>query len=223
MVLPTYEYETEKHRQGFCNIAGCDEVGIGPLAGPVVAAAVVLNPTDFLPGNINWWRRVRDSKKVPEKERLILANVIKEHALAFSVAIVSHETIDQINILNAAMEAMKQSLNNLAVKIDYVFVDGKHKIRNFDSIEQEPVIGGDSKIISIACASILAKVSRDALLDELHTKYPPYNFKSNKGYPTKAHREALMKYGPSPVHRESFGLVKQLITGQKYITNFKSS
>ena len=214
MVFPTYNYESEKLGQGFHYIAGCDEVGIGPLAGPVVAASVILNPDHFKTSETMWWARVRDSKKVSEKERIQLAEAIRNNALAFSVAIVSHETIDQINILNAALEAMKQSLENLAVKPDYVFVDGKHKIKNLDSLQQEPVISGDAKIISIACASILAKVSRDAILDELHIQYPSYNFKSNKGYPTKTHREALLKYGPSSVHRKSFGLVKQLITEQ---------
>lgn len=212
MILPTYQYETEKHRQGFRYIAGCDEVGIGPLAGPVVAATVILDQAQINSNQSVWWGRVRDSKKVSEKERLELSEAIKKNALAFSVAVVSHETIDQINILNAALEAMKQSLNNLYVKPDFVFVDGKHKIKNLNSIQQESVISGDVKVLSIACASILAKVSRDLILDELHVQYPSYDFKSNKGYPTKNHREALLKYGPSPVHRKSFGLVKQLIT-----------
>jgi ribonuclease HII len=209
--LPTYKFETAKFSEGFEFVAGCDEVGIGPLAGPVVASAVVLKK-DCIEGRRSknkWWSRVRDSKTVNEKERNILAGAIKENCLAFSVAVVSHETVDRLNIFYAAREAMKQAIVGLSLKPQFVFIDGRHKLKNLDGIEQQAIVGGDALVFSIAAASILAKVVRDQILTELHQTYPMYNFHLNKGYPTKFHREALASHGPCPVHRKSFTLVKQ--------------
>lgn len=211
MQFPTYKFETEKFAQGYNLIAGCDEVGIAPLAGPVVSAAVILDRVSINGRRTKskWWYRVRDSKTVNEKERGELVEFIKDHCLSLGVGIVSHETIDTINIYHAAIQAMKQAVEAMNIKPEYLFVDGNHKIKTLDSVKQEAVIDGDAKILSISAASIIAKVTRDKILSELHEQYPNYNFHLNKGYPTKFHREALQKHGPCPVHRKSFDLVRQ--------------
>ncbi|HYC80120.1 MAG TPA: ribonuclease HII [Candidatus Binatia bacterium] len=211
MKFPTFKYETEKYQQGVNLVAGCDEVGVAPLAGPVVSAAVILD-RESINGRrtkSKWWYRVRDSKTVNEKERGVLVEFIKEHCLSWGVGIVSHETIDTVNIYHAAMAAMKQAINAMSTQPEFVFIDGNHKVKDLLNVKQEPVIDGDAKILSISAASIIAKVTRDKILNELHQLHPFYNFHLNKGYPTKFHREALVKYGPSPVHRKSFGLVQQ--------------
>jgi ribonuclease HII len=211
MIFPTFKYEINKLKEGFSLIAGCDEVGIAPLAGPVVAAAVILDQ-DSINGRrtkSKWWYRVRDSKTTNEKEREVLIEFIKEHCQAFAVGIVSHETIDQINIYHAAQAAMLQAIEGLTVKPEFVFIDGNHKLKNLLDVKQETVIDGDAKILSISAASIIAKVYRDKVMNELHANYPSYNFHLNKGYPTKFHRESLKLHGACPVHRRSFDLVKQ--------------
>jgi ribonuclease HII len=204
MNFPTYDYETKKIEQGFVLIAGCDEVGRGPLAGPVVAAAVMFDPKSL--GTDKWWGRIRDSKAVLEKERLILAQVIKDRALCFAIAEVTAAEIDEINIHAAGLLAMKKSVDGLIKQPDFIFLDGRHKIDNL-SVKQEAVIKGDSKILSVAAASIVAKVARDLMMDEWHEKYPQYGFAKHKGYPTKEHREAIGKYGVLPIHRKSFSLL----------------
>jgi len=209
MEFPTYKYETQKISEGFRFIAGCDEVGIGPLAGPVVAASVILDP-ESVAGNRTkekWWFRIRDSKTVNEKERNELAKFIYDYATDFFLGVVPHATIDKINIHQAALLAMQESVNGLKQKPDFLFLDGIHKIKNLN-LEQEAVVKGDSKVLSIAAASIVAKVARDKILDELHEMYPQYGFAKHKGYPTKQHREAIIKFGASPVHRLSFTLVQ---------------
>lgn len=211
MKFPTFKLETEKFRQGFDLVAGCDEVGIAPLAGPVVACTVILNKDSVVGRRTKskWWYRVRDSKTVNEKERNSLVDFIKENCACYALGVVPHETIDQINIYQATMLAMRQALDGLSMKPQFLFIDGKHKLKNLDDIVQEAVVDGDANILSISAASIIAKVYRDNLMNELHAQYPHYNFHLNKGYPTKFHREALVKHGASPVHRRSFGLVKQ--------------
>lgn len=195
--------------EGFAIIAGCDEVGIGPLAGPVVAAAVILDPSSI--GNkrtkSKWWYRVRDSKTINESEREELAGFIRDHALDFSVGVVNHETIDEINIHQASLLAMKKSIDGLKLKPDFVFLDGDHQINEL-SVPQSAVVSGDQKILSIAAGSILAKVARDKILIELHEQFPQYGFMKHKGYPTKQHKEALLKFGVTPFHRKSFQFVK---------------
>jgi ribonuclease HII len=211
MDFPTFKFETEKFLQGFSLVAGCDEVGIAPLAGPVVACAVILDK-DGVAGRrtkSKWWYRVRDSKTVSEKERNALVGFIKDNCSCYALGVVSHETIDRINIYQATMLAMRQALDGLSVKPQFLFIDGKHKLKNLDGVNQEAVVDGDAKILSISAASIIAKVYRDNLMSELHSRYPHYNFHLNKGYPTRFHREALVKHGASPVHRQSFSLVKQ--------------
>jgi ribonuclease HII len=211
MRFPTFKFETEKFQQGFDLVAGCDEVGIAPLAGPVVACAVILNK-DCVSGRrtkSKWWYRVRDSKTVNEKERGVLVDFIKDNCASYALGVVPHETIDKINIYQATMLAMRKALEGLSAQPQFLFIDGRHKIKNLDGINQEAIVDGDAKILSISAASIIAKVYRDNLMSELHVKYPQYNFHLNKGYPTKFHREALVKHGACPVHRRSFGLVKQ--------------
>lgn len=207
--------EMEKYTQGFLRVAGCDEVGVAPLAGPVVAATVILDPASIgkQRSKNKWWYRVRDSKTVNEKEREILAPFIQEHALDYSVGIVSHETIDEINIHNAAMLAMKKSVDGLKEKPDYLFLDGIWKIKSIN-FYQEPVISGDEKILSVAAASILAKVARDKILKQLHEQFPLFGFDKHKGYPTMSHKNALIKYGATPFHRKSFIFVKQVLEAQ---------
>ncbi len=210
MKFPTYKFEIKKISEGFTNIVGCDEVGIAPLAGPVVAASVILDPRDLTGKRTKnkWWYRVRDSKTVNEKERNELCKFIKDHCLDFSVSVVSHETIDQINIHQAGMLAMKNSIDGLKRKPDFIFLDGIHKLKNI-FIPQQTVISGDAKILSISSASIVAKVARDGILAKLHETYPNYGFMKHKGYPTKFHREAIIKFGVTPIHRKSFALVRE--------------
>lgn len=191
----TYEYENLLKEKGYKTICGIDEAGRGPLAGPVFAAAVIL-PDDLEDLGIN------DSKKLSEKKRDALFEVIKEKAIAWSVASASEQEIDEINILNATFLAMKRAVEGLSVKPDIALVDGNRKPDT--GIEEMTLVKGDAKSISIAAASILAKVSRDRFLLELDEKYPEYQFKKHKGYPTALHYEMIKEHGISPVHRLSF-------------------
>lgn len=189
------EYEQNAELKGYKAICGVDEAGRGPLAGPVCAAAVILPPNTIIDG-------VNDSKKLTEKKREALFDVIKETAVSYSIAYASVEEIENINILNATMLAMKRAVEGLDVKADYAMIDG-NKMPPLD-IDGETIVKGDAKSMSIACASILAKVSRDRLLYEYAKEYPQYQFDKHKGYGTAAHREAILEYGPCPYHRMSF-------------------
>lgn len=189
------EYEQSAELKGYKAICGVDEAGRGPLAGPVCAAAVILPPNTIIDG-------VNDSKKLTEKKRETLFDVIKETAVSYCIAYASVEEIESINILNATMLAMKRAVEGLEVKADYAMIDG-NKMPPID-IDGETIVKGDSKSMSIACASILAKVSRDRLLYEYAKEYPQYQFDKHKGYGTVAHREAILEYGPCPYHRMSF-------------------
>ncbi len=189
------EYEQSAELKGYKAICGVDEAGRGPLAGPVCAAAVILPPNTIIDG-------VNDSKKLTEKKREALFDVIKETAVSYSIAYASVEEIESINILNATMLAMKRAVEGLDVKADYAMIDG-NKMPPLD-IDGETIVKGDAKSMSIACASILAKVSRDRLLYEYAKEYPQYQFDKHKGYGTAAHREAILEYGPCPYHRMSF-------------------
>ena len=204
-----WEFEHKALNRGYRQIAGIDEAGRGPLAGPVVSAAVIL-PENFSGQGIT------DSKKLSEKKRRTLFPYIKKHAICVATGIASHHEIDQINILQASLLSMKRSVENLSqtpgsIIPDFLLIDGKFTIEM--NIDQSAIVKGDSKSISIAAASIIAKVTRDAIMEELHEKYPLYNFIQNKGYPTKAHKEAILKYGPCPVHRQTFKGVKEVING----------
>jgi len=179
-------------------IAGCDEAGRGPLAGPVVAAAVILPKNFYHP-------EVDDSKKLSPLKREELFEIIKKSAISFSFGIVSVEVIDRINILQATKLAMLEAINGLKPKPEIVLIDALRI--DALTIEQYPIIKGDTLSINIASASILAKVKRDAIMLEYHKKYPVYGFDKHKGYPTFFHRECIKKYGPCPIHRKTFKLL----------------
>lgn len=189
------EFEKEALAKGYKSVCGVDEAGRGPLAGPVCAAAVILPEGVIIDG-------VNDSKKLSEKKRESLFDVIREQALSYSIAYATVDEIEEINILNATMLAMRRAIDGLDIKADYAMIDG-NKIPPID-IDAECIVKGDAKSMSIACASILAKVSRDRLLYKYAEEYPMYGFDKHKGYGTKAHREAILKYDPCPYHRKSF-------------------
>ena len=190
-----WDIENSFFEKGYSVICGTDESGRGPLAGPVYAAAVIL-PKDYQIEGLN------DSKKISEKKRVKLFEVIKNEAVAYSVCSASVEEIDELNILNASQLAMRRCVAELIPKPDLVLVDG-NVARGFD-IDAVTVIKGDAKSPNIAAASILAKVTRDRVCLEMHEQYPEYNFKKHKGYPTKEHMDAVRKYGPCPLHRKTF-------------------
>ena len=189
------KYEHELKQQGYSLIAGVDEAGRGPLAGDVFAAAVIL-PDDALIKGVN------DSKKLSEKKREELFEEIIKNAVSYGIGRVSAEEIDRINILKATHLAMNKAISLLNVKPDYVLVDG-NSISGME-IKHETVVKGDARSYSIAAASILAKVSRDRYIRDLDLKYPEYGFAKHKGYGTKEHTEAILKYGPCEIHRRSF-------------------
>lgn len=185
--------------------AGCDEAGRGPLAGSVFAAAVILGQEN------TWWERLNDSKQLTEKERYALRPIIEQEALAWAVAEVTAEEIDQINILQASLLGMRRALTQLKVQPQHILVDG-NKWKPYVpeggvlEIPARTVVHGDATYLSIAAASILAKTYRDDYMLRLHEQYPMYHWDENKGYPTAAHYAALKAYGPSPYHRKSFRL-----------------
>ena len=183
-------------------IAGVDEVGRGPLAGDVVAAAVILDPATPIPG-------LNDSKKLSDKQRQELVMLIKEHALALSIGRSSVEEIDSLNILQASLLAMQRAVEALPRRPQLVYVDGNH-LPNW-RFQAKAIVRGDAKIPTIAAASVLAKVTRDCEMEALDSLYPGYGLAKHKGYPTKQHLEALAKLGPSPIHRKSFAPVSALL------------
>ncbi len=187
--------EISYREEGETLVCGCDEAGRGPLAGPVVAAAVILPEGLVIEG-------LDDSKKLSEKKREKLFDTIIENCIDYAIAKAEVEEIEEINILNASMLAMNRAVSMLKSKPNLALVDG-NIVRGFE-MRAVPVIKGDSICPSIAAASILAKVTRDRILMELDEKYPEYDFKKHKGYATKVHREAILKHGPSPIHRMSF-------------------
>jgi ribonuclease HII len=199
--MDIYRHDENLRNNGFQRIAGIDEAGRGPLAGPVVAAAVVLKGNTRIKG-------LRDSKKVPEKERESLFIEIRDTALDIGIGIVNHEDIDRINILRASKLAMKLAVENLSELPDFLVIDAV-------SLPSIPIkqlfpIKGESVSASVAAASIIAKVTRDRLMLEYHNQYPQYNFNKHKGYSTKEHMELIQLYGPCPIHRKSFCKVMTL-------------
>ena len=191
-----YSFEENAVSKGFKTICGIDEAGRGPLAGPVYAAAVIL-PLGLEITGLN------DSKKLSEKKREELFDVICEKAVDFSIGIADEKEIDEINILNATFLAMKRAVDGLKIKPDYALIDGNRYPR-IGGVTEETIVKGDGKSMSVAAASILAKVSRDRYMLEIAEKYPQYCFEKHKGYGTKLHYEMLEKYGISPVHRKFF-------------------
>lgn len=196
------EYENKLYNEGYKNIAGVDEVGRGPLVGPVVTAAVIL-PQGYFNENI------KDSKKLTEKKRNELFNIIMKDAISVSIGIKDNKVIDKVNIYEATKLAMYEAINNLSVKPDYILIDAM-KLENL-KVPYEPIIKGDAKSQTIAAASIIAKVTRDNMMYDLDKKYPEYGFSKHKGYPTKAHLEAIKKYGVLDNYRFTFGPVRDLI------------
>lgn len=198
-----YTFEHQAHEQGFTVVCGVDEAGRGPLAGPVCAAAVILPDGLVIEG-------LDDSKKLTEKKRDALYDVICEEAIAYGIAFASVEEIEEMNILQATFLAMKRAVESLDVKPDLALVDGNQKPPL--EIQARTLVKGDAKSPSIAAASILAKVTRDRLMTEIAEQYPEYEFPKHKGYGTKLHYEKIMEHGISPVHRRSF---LKKITGEK--------
>lgn len=194
--MPDFEYEKAAAKSGFKYICGVDEAGRGPLAGPVCAAAVILPENCDIEG-------LNDSKKLSEKKREQLFDIIKEKAVAYSVAFGSLEEIEELNILEATYLAMNRAIEALSVKADFALIDGNRVPKNI-KIPCETIIKGDSKSMSVAAASVLAKVTRDRLLLEYDKKYPLYNLKKHKGYGTKEHTDLIKLYGPCEIHRLSF-------------------
>jgi ribonuclease HII len=184
--------------------AGCDEAGRGCLAGPVVAASVIL-PQKFKSTLLN------DSKQLSEKNRNELRTIIEYEALSWAVGVVSEKEIDEINILNASFKAMHHAVDKLSVVPELLLIDG-NRFKTYKSIPHQCIVKGDAKFMSIAAASILAKTYRDELMEKLHEEYPYYNWIKNKGYPTKAHRDAIRQHGASPYHRMSFQLLPSQLT-----------
>ncbi len=186
---------------GFTLEAGTDEAGRGCLSGPVVAAAVIL-PKDFHHDFLN------DSKQLSEKKRQELRPFIEEHALAFGVSFIHHEEVDELNVLQASITGMHRSIEQLNVIPEFIIVDG-NKFRPYKEIPHKTIVKGDAKFMSIAAASVLAKTYRDEYMEKIHQEFPQYNWKKNKGYPTKEHREAIRQFGITPYHRKTFKLLPE--------------
>lgn len=197
-------YENQVYRDGFHYVAGLDEVGRGCIAGPVATAAVILPPGYFLAG-------VNDSKQLSPKKRRRLAAEIKQESVAWAVAMLSSTYIDRHNILNATREAMRMAIQHLRPRPDFLLIDAVH-ISDIN-IRQQSIIKGDCLSISIACASIIAKVERDKFMEACDLLYPGYGLAKHKGYGTREHKLAIQKLGPSPIHRESFEPLKSMLGG----------
>ena len=191
-----YTFENTLREKGFTAVCGIDEAGCGPLAGPVYAAAVILNPDDPIEG-------LHDSKKLTEKKREALYPQIKKRALAWAIASATAQEIDEINILQARLLAMRRAVEMLSIRPDQALVDG-NRDPNIPDVPSLLIVGGDGKSASIAAASILAKVTRDHAMLELDKQYPQYLFAKHKGYPTKLHVEKLLEHGACPEHRQTF-------------------
>lgn len=196
------DLEKEKllFKNGHKLIAATDEAGRGPLAGPVVSACIIIDEGFIITPELE---KIRDSKKLSPKQRQILFPIIKQSVKAVEIGICDNEVIDKINILQASFLSMRRALNKIDLKPDIVLVDGKFKVPKIDT-PQEAIISGDNTVFSIAMASIIAKVSRDFIMEEMHKKYPLYCFDKHKGYGTKLHMEMISLYGPCPIHRLSF-------------------
>tara|TARA_B100001559_G_scaffold319805_1_gene330131 strand:+ start:1286 stop:1894 length:609 start_codon:yes stop_codon:yes gene_type:complete len=200
--MDLFEFESKASHQGFKNIAGIDEAGRGPLAGPVVAAAVIFPSKVNIPG-------LNDSKKLSANKREELFPKIQEISVAFGLAVVDQKVIDKINILQAARLAMKQAVETLKITPGLLLIDGNQKIDS--TLNQWAIVKGDSRSLSIAAASVLAKVTRDRIMDGYHKLYPQYEFNRHKGYGTRLHRNLIQEHGPCPIHRRTFKGVSEYI------------
>jgi len=178
---------------------GTDEAGRGCLSGPVVAAAVIL-PLDFYHELLN------DSKQISEAKRKILRPIIEKEALAFGVSFIHHEEVDQLNVLQASITGMQRAISDMKISPEFIIVDG-NKFKSYQEIPYKTIVKGDAKFMSIAAASVLAKTYRDDFMEKIHQEYPAYNWKQNKGYPTKEHRKAIQEFGITKYHRKTFKLL----------------
>ena len=197
-----FEYEKKALQNGYYCVAGVDEAGRGPLAGPVVASAVVLVSDEGLDG-------LNDSKKLSQQAREKFFPEIQSISKGFGIGVVAENMIDEINILQASLLAMKIAVEKIELPIDYLLIDGKQSIDS--KIRQKAIIGGDSLSLSIAAASVLAKVTRDRMMESYHKKYPQYMFDRHKGYGTRLHREKIIEFGPCPIHRKTFKGVREFL------------
>jgi ribonuclease HII len=197
-----WKFEHLAKANGFSTISGIDEAGRGPLAGPVVSAAVIVSENFPVQGVI-------DSKQLTPKKRDVLYDKIYDHAVSIGIGIVDAAEIDRINIHQASLLSMIFSVQNLDPRPDMLLIDGPHRVSL--ALEQQPIIKGDSKSISIAAASIIAKVTRDRLMEQYHQEFPHFGFNKHKGYPTKAHKEAIAAFGSCHIHRKTFKGVKEFI------------
>lgn len=205
-----FSFDKQYYDKGLLTVAGIDEAGRGPLAGPVVAAAVILPQEIIIPG-------LNDSKQLSAKKRDELFEIIREKAVSFFISEVDNDIIDCVNILQATFIAMANAALNMKTVPDICLVDGNHKIPAL-KMPQEALVDGDAKSAAIAAASVLAKVTRDRIMEKYALEYPGYGFEKHKGYGTKAHLEALKKLGPCPIHRQSFAPVKLCVKEQKWLT-----
>jgi ribonuclease HII len=218
MITPNYKLESEKLKQGYNYVIGIDEAGRGCLAGPVVAAAVLLDPVSVKNKANAWYKDIRDSKLLSAEKRFILEQLIKDNSITWGVGEVPHNIVDNINIHNATLLAMTKAVNSFKKTLErfdahgtesksHLLIDGKFILQGLEEAQyltQEAIVGGDAKVLSISAASILAKTHRDRLMVKLHQKFPEYNFAKHKGYATLEHRIAVKTYGLSSVHRLSF-------------------
>ncbi len=200
-----YEFEEKLYDEGFHNICGIDEAGRGPLAGPLVVASCILPPFLRIDG-------INDSKQLSAKKRQELYKLIIKNAISYNIVFISEEDVDNLNIYQATKKGMLESINGLKVKPDYALIDAM-PLGELD-IPHNSIIHGDARCASVAAASILAKVTRDEYMEKMDIKYPNYGFKKHKGYGTKAHIEALEKYGPCPIHRKTYSPVSKYYSKQ---------
>ncbi|MFA6097352.1 MAG: ribonuclease HII [Candidatus Paceibacterota bacterium] len=208
MIIPDFSREEKLFNKGYRQIAGIDEVGRGPLAGPLVAAAVVFSHTAKISDLVKMG--VRDSKLLTSKKREYLYEKIVEKCRDWSVSVIPEDVIDEINILQATLLAMRRAVESLKVKPDFLLIDGNFTIDDYP-VSQLAVPKADQHIFSVSAASVLAKVTRDRILVDLDQKYPEYGFAKHKGYGTREHMEALKKHGPCIIHRKSFGPIDRII------------
>ena len=209
MIIPDFSREKKLFKKGYENVAGVDEVGRGPLAGPVVAAAVIFSKNGLL--NKLLEVGIRDSKLLSSKKREYLYELILEKCYDWSIGVVSEETIDEINILEASRLAMRKAVEKLEIKPDFLLIDGIHTIENYP-VSQIAIPRADQYVFSVSAASIVAKVTRDRILVDLDKEYPKYGFAQHKGYGTKFHLEMLKKIGPCKIHRKSFRPIEKLLS-----------
>ena len=209
MITPDFSREENLFRRGYENVAGIDEAGRGPLAGPVVAAAIIFSKNKLL--NKLLEIGIRDSKLLSPKKREYLYELILEKCHAWSIGIVSEEIIDEINILEASRLAMRKAVEKLEIKPDFLLIDGNHTIENYP-VSQIAIPRADQYVFSVSAASIIAKVTRDKMLVDFDKEYPEYGFAQHKGYGTKSHMEMLSKIGPCKIHRRSFSPIKKLLS-----------